>query len=311
MLNCRPIVVLTLITALHLFEVARSFGEYPMRTWRSSDGRHRTSARYVSMDDEGVTLLKDNGRTVSVVYGKLSGPDRSYLAQIVLNEAAQEMSEIGRLPANAKADSGEPFDVDAYLASINVQATERRESPGVENVPAIPAKSRIRAESTNPATRLPSESSDLSLLWWFLGIVFVIAVVIKFAEMVLRAIAGCFSKGTSRYSKDAPQPARKSVRWGLRLVLLTIVSLVYFVGAMALSLNNRGGVPTAIHAVILSGLWGCIIVGTRRREAGSMRKLLQYLWMAIAILMSIVGFLLGVLSLLGGIDVATHVGPLD
>lgn len=71
-----------LLLALFGFLPHGAFGAEPLRTWSSDNGKHSVKARLLERDGRSVRLVREDGKTISVVAATLSEEDRLYLSTV-------------------------------------------------------------------------------------------------------------------------------------------------------------------------------------------------------------------------------------
>jgi outer membrane protein assembly factor BamB len=86
-----------------------SLADEPMREWTDSTGKHRSKASFVSADDSQVTMVREDGKRVTLPLDRLSAKDKVYVRKLLAAQAkAAKMSDASDQQQVALIGDAEP-----------------------------------------------------------------------------------------------------------------------------------------------------------------------------------------------------------
>jgi hypothetical protein len=105
----RTLCCVTLLGVVFTVTAVVGFAQQPLRTWTSADGKYKTEARFVELNEAGVILEKAGGKRVTVPLSRLSEADRHFVASLKTTVLSETPPPFGtNTTSNEEPPAGEP-----------------------------------------------------------------------------------------------------------------------------------------------------------------------------------------------------------
>jgi hypothetical protein len=136
----RPFVQLVCLVCLSFAIVAQVRAD-DLRTWSDTTGKFKVQAKFGSLEDGKVTLIRENGKKFTIALDKLSKADQEYIAKQNAENPFQENEDNPFESAGpaSKATSETPRMVDVDWSKAQLIPLQTSESEWQVTLPEIPA----------------------------------------------------------------------------------------------------------------------------------------------------------------------------